>query len=161
MPTHLEQLLSEWLEFKGYFVRHNVKVGKLPHGGYEGEVDIVAYHPKNKHLIHIESSLAADSWEKREVNFKRKFDIGRKYIISEIFSFLPSNTRIEQWAVVDRRSNKTRKTVGGGKVVPIGQLYRDIAKDIRGLPKGRAIPEHFPLLRAMQLTLNWVCKEMR
>jgi len=35
MANHLEQLVAEWLEFKGYFVRRNVKVGKLPRGGHE------------------------------------------------------------------------------------------------------------------------------
>jgi len=29
MSNHLEQLIGEWLEHQGYFVRRNVKVGKL------------------------------------------------------------------------------------------------------------------------------------
>lgn len=54
MFNHLEQLISEWPEFKGFFVRRNVRVGKLAGGGYEGELDIVAYHPQDKSALHIE-----------------------------------------------------------------------------------------------------------
>ena len=63
--NHLEQLIAEWFEFRGYFVRRNVKVGKLPHGGHEGELDIVAYHPIDNHLIQIEPSSDAHTWVKR------------------------------------------------------------------------------------------------
>ena len=83
--NHLEQLISEWYEFKGYFVRRNIKVGKLSKGGYEGELDVVAFHPMEKHLIHIEPSIDADSWSKRENRFKKKFSAGKKYIKTEIF----------------------------------------------------------------------------
>jgi hypothetical protein len=31
MPSnHLEQLVAEWYEYQGYFVRRNIFVGKLP-----------------------------------------------------------------------------------------------------------------------------------
>jgi hypothetical protein len=43
--NYLEQLLAEWYEFQGYFIRQNVWVGKRPQGGYECELDIVAFHP--------------------------------------------------------------------------------------------------------------------
>jgi len=156
MANHLEQLVAEWLEFKGYFVRRNVKVGKLSSGGYEGELDIVAYHPIDNHLMHIEPSIDAHTWENREQRFRKKFDAGRKYIISEIFPWLPHNKRFEQWAVL-WGSDKNHSEVGGGKVVPIWNLYQMIARDIRevGNPGGNAIPELFPLLRTMQYTLHW------
>jgi len=57
MPiNHLEQIVaewleSEWLEYQGYFVRRNIKVGKRERGGYECELDIVALHPKEKKLV--------------------------------------------------------------------------------------------------------------
>jgi hypothetical protein len=156
MANHLEQLVAEWLEFKGYFVRQNVKVGRLPHGGHEGELDIVAYHPIENHLIHIEPSHAADAWKIREQKFKKKFDAGRKYIISEVFPWLPHNKKFEQWAVL-WGSDKNHPEVGGGKVVPIWKMYRMIAKDVIafGPPAGMAIPEQLPLLRTMQFTLHW------
>lgn len=156
MANHLEQLISEWLEFKGYFVRRNVKVGKLAHGGHEGELDIVAYHPVENHLFHIEPSIDAHTWQKREERFRKKFDAGQKYIIAEIFPWLPHNKSFEQWAVL-WGSDRNHSEVGGGKVVPLWHMYRLIAKDIIaiGKPEGNAIPEIFPLLRTMQYTLHW------
>lgn len=160
MANHLEQLIAEWLEFKGYFVRRNVKVGKLSHGGHEGELDVVAYHPLENHLIQIEPSIDAHTWEKRETRFRKKFDAGRKYIISEILPWLPHNKRFEQWAVL-WGSDRNHDEVGGGKVIPIWKLYRMIARDVLaiGNPAGNAIPEQFPLLRTMQYTLNWATPE--
>ena len=156
MANHLEQLVAEWLEFKGYFVRRNVKVGKLPRGGFEGELDVVAYHPVENRLLHIEPSIDAHTWVKREERFRKKFEAGRRYIISEILPWLPHNKVFEQWAVL-WGSDKNHAQIGGGKVIPIWKLYRMIAKDIiaLGSPSGNAIPEQFPLLRTMQYTLDW------
>jgi hypothetical protein len=156
MANHLEQLISEWLELKGYFVRRNVKVGKLPHGGHEGELDIVGYHPIDNHLIQIEPSIDGHSWKKRQERFTKKFDAGKKYIIPDIFPWLPHNKTFEQWAVL-WGSDINYQVIGGGKVVPIWKMYRIIAADIIaiGKPEGNAIPEQFPLLRTMQFSLYW------
>lgn len=48
--NYLEQLISEWYEYQGYFVRRNVLVGKRSDGGWECELDVVAFHPTKKHL---------------------------------------------------------------------------------------------------------------
>jgi hypothetical protein len=53
----LEQLVAEWYEFNGYFVRRNVLVGRRSRGGYECELDVVAFNPEEKHLVHIEPSV--------------------------------------------------------------------------------------------------------
>lgn len=71
MPNYLEELTREWYEYQGYFVRQNVNVGKRPQGGYECELDIVAFHPVTKHLIHVEPSMDAASWAIREKRYKR------------------------------------------------------------------------------------------
>lgn len=157
--NHLEQLASEWLEFRGYFVRRNVHVGRRAKGGYEGELDIVAFHPETKHLIHIEPSIDGHDWAKREKRFMKKFDAGRKYIIKEIFPWMEKKTVLEQWAVI-WGSTKNHVMMGGGKVVPIWDFYELIGKDIQAIGKieGNAIPEHFPLLRTMQFSIHW-CKK--
>jgi hypothetical protein len=43
--SHLEDLLVQWRDWRSYVVQRNVKAGRLSHGGWEGELDIVAYHP--------------------------------------------------------------------------------------------------------------------
>jgi len=65
----LEQLVAEWYEYRGYFVRRNIAVGRRTKGGYECELDIVALDPVRRHLVHIEPSMDAESWEKRERSF--------------------------------------------------------------------------------------------
>ena len=50
MINFLEQLVAEWYEFQGYFVRRNVRVGERPGGGHDSELDVVAFHPTKKHL---------------------------------------------------------------------------------------------------------------
>lgn len=62
MPSnYLEQLAAEWYEYQGYFVRRNIRVGLRKQGGYEGELDVVAFHPGRVALVHIETSMDADS----------------------------------------------------------------------------------------------------
>jgi hypothetical protein len=54
--NHLEDLAAEWYQFQGFFVRRNVQVGKRLRGGYDCELDVVAFHPAERRLIHIEPS---------------------------------------------------------------------------------------------------------
>lgn len=89
--SHLEELLVEYYEWLGHVVKCNVQVGKLSHGGYEMELDVVAYEPQANQLLHIEPSLDADSWEKREKRFVKKFQAGLKYIRPALFPWLPPN----------------------------------------------------------------------
>ena len=44
----LEQVIAEWFSHKGYFVKTNIKFGKLPRGGFAGEMDVVAFHLKRE-----------------------------------------------------------------------------------------------------------------
>ena len=69
--NHLESLVAEWYELRGYFIRRNVQVGKLPKGGYECELDVVGFHPEQRSLVQIESSLDADGWAVRESGTRR------------------------------------------------------------------------------------------
>jgi hypothetical protein len=82
--SHLEDLLCEYYDWQGYIVRRNVKVGRLGHGGWEGELDIVAYHPKTCDLVHLEPSIDALPWTTRQPRFARKFKVGAKYIFTEV-----------------------------------------------------------------------------
>ena len=78
--NHLESLVAEWYELRGYFVRRNVQVGRRPKGGYECELDVVAFHPQKRSLVQIEPSLDAHTWTVREERYSKKFAAGSKYI---------------------------------------------------------------------------------
>ncbi len=92
--NHLEKLTRQYYDWKGYLVKGNVKVGRLSHGGWAGELDIVAYHPQTEHLVHIEPSIDADSWKKREERFENKFRHGREYIYKDVFPWLSPETSL-------------------------------------------------------------------
>ena len=157
MPgNHLEDLVAETYELQGYFVRRNVPVGKRPRGGYECELDIVAFHPRNGKLVHIEPSLDSDSWEKREERYSRKFKIGRKYI-PILFEGLTLPTEIEQIALFVYGGGG-RGTLAGGRVMFINEFMSQILEHIHSNwrhIRSTAIPEGYPLLRTLQLAAEF------
>lgn len=150
--NHLETLVRQFYEWQGYIVRGNVRVGRLPRGGWEGELDVVAYHPISKHLIHLEPSINASSWATREKIFTKKFNNGKKYIYKSVFPWLDNKTPLEQVAIL---FNAGQSTVGGGDVESIDAFVDRIKEKIQG--EGRvganAIPEEFGLLRTIQMVI--------
>jgi hypothetical protein len=151
--THLEQLIAEYYDWLGFLVKSNMKVGKRAMGGYDMELDIIAYHPGEQRLLHIEASLDAHPWSKREERYIKKFQMGEKYILSEVFTWLPPGTLIERVAVFP--SIAGRETLAGARLQSIDEFMHEVKSEI---VKGRvmakeAIPEQYPLLRTIQLAL--------
>jgi len=157
--NHLESLVAEWYELRGYFVCRNVQVGKRPKGGYECELDVVAFHPELKRLVHVEPSLDADSWAVRERRYAKKFEAGRKYI-PELFRGIPVPNEIDQIALFVYGGTNVSRELAGGRVMFIRELMADIRKEIstRKISKA-AVPEEFPLLRTLQFAAEFWVKE--
>jgi len=158
MPNFLEQLVAEWYEYTGYFVRRNVNVGKRSKGGYISELDVVAFNPKSRHLVHVEPSMDAHSWEKREKRFRAKFDAGREFIPSLFPGLrLPDP---EQIALLVFASDQQHSQVGGGKVVPIKDFMYKIRTDpdwgvaLHSVAT-RVVPEQYVILRTLQFAANY------
>lgn len=148
--NHLEQLLAEWYEYQGYFVKRNVQVGKRLQGGYECELDIVAFHPGKNHLVHLEPSMDADSWPIRERRFKVKFDAGKKYIPG-LFKGLSIPEEIEQFVILVFGSAASHATLAGGKVTTAADWVEQIFHAIKDKKlDSNAIPEQWPILRSFQ-----------
>lgn len=151
----LEQLVAEWYEFQGYFIRRNVWVGKRAKGGYECELDIVGFHPSKKHLVQIEPSMDAASWAERERRYAKKFKAGKKYIPG-LFEGLDLPTEIDQIAVLVFASKKNRETLAGGKIVLISELLQEIFRELRSSSiESSAIPEQLPILRTLQFVAQY------
>ena len=159
--SHLESLIAEYYDWMGYLVKRNIKVGRLSRGGWKMELDIVAFDPHLEHLVHIEPSVDAHSWETREQRFKKKFDRGAEYLFSEVFTWLDPAIPIEQIAVLISHP-KGRDSLAGGKIVSIDELVLEIKQKIMpvGIASKSAIPEQYPLLRTIQLTENGYYKSL-
>jgi hypothetical protein len=155
MVNFLEQLVAEWYEFRGYFVRRNVRVGPRAAGGHVAELDVVAYHPANKHLVHIEPSSDADSWDERERRYAKKFKAGREYIPA-LFDGLDVPVEIEQIALFIFGSTRTRTQIGGGRILLIDDLLKEIRDDLSSRSVARAaVPEQYVILRSLQFAAHY------
>lgn len=155
MPNFLEQLVAEWYEFRGYFVRRNVHVGRRAKGGWEAELDIVAFHPEQRHLVHIEPSMDALHWDRREVRFAKKFKAGQDHIPDLFCAFEPL-PEIEHIALFVFGSGERHPKIGGGKVLMIKELMTEIRQELkkRSVAKS-AVPEQFVILRALQFASDF------
>lgn len=153
--SHLEQLIVEYLDWQGYLVRRNVKVGRLKHGGWEMELDVVAYNPSSQDLVHYEPSLDAHKWEIREQRFTKKFLAAQTYALSEIFGWLPATTSLRQIAVLPSHP-KGRDILANATLISIDELIAEIRGKVIscGPANKNAISEIYPLLRTMQLSHN-------
>ncbi|MBL6750556.1 MAG: hypothetical protein ISP90_08540 [Nevskia sp.] len=148
--NHLEQLAAEFYEFQGYFVRRNVQVGRRPRGGYECELDVVAFNPESRHLVHVEPSMDAHTWSVREERFGKKFSAGRRFIPG-LFKGMDIPTEPEQIALLGFASNANRKTLAGGRIMTTAEFFALIVQSLEGRSIARAaVPEQFALLRTIQ-----------
>jgi hypothetical protein len=147
----MEELVAEWLEYGGYFVKRNESVGRRAAGGHEGELDVVAFNPKTKHLIHVETFTDADSWATREKRFSKKFAFGAKHI-KALFKGLTIPDQAEKRAIFGFGSDKNHKTIGGGRVQVAEDFILEILKELKGTSfLSRAVPEKYPVLRVLQM----------
>lgn len=155
MAEHLEDLVAEHLEWGGHIVRRNILVGKRERGGWEMELDIVAYQPARGEVLHVEPSLDAHPWARREERFSKKFQVGRRLIFSEVLPWLDAaSVKFEQLAIVTQRGERTE--LAGAKLMTVDEYVAAVRKDVRQLgPASRnAVPSQFPLLRTIQFVVN-------
>lgn len=144
----LEQLVAEWYEYNGYFVRTNIKFGPLARGGYTGEMDVATYNPTTRELIHIETSTDADSKVKREKRFQKKFSDAKNHYL-DIFPFKGG---FEQVAILGFNNNVHDLDFGKNIIIKsIPEFINEINEKLKEInPTRKAVPESYPLLRAIQ-----------
>ena len=146
---YLERLVSEWYEYQGYFMHRDLWVGLRNDGTYECELDVVAFHPIHKHLVHIEPSLDLLSWEDREQHFQIKFDAGKKYL-HRMFGTEPT-VHVEQIALIASGDHPSSRTIAGGKIVRLPDLLANILHALAGYDiEESLVPDQWPLIRTLQ-----------
>lgn len=152
--NHLEALTAEWLAYNGYFTRSTVKVGKRPQGGWEGEMDVVGFNPVARHFIHVECSTDAYTWSKREKRFQRKFALGREHAPELFTGITRLPAALDQVVVIGYVSGANKhRNLGGGRLMSSQELTAEILNNIPKNAWGSAVPENFPLLRTLQLSI--------
>jgi hypothetical protein len=151
--THLDSLIAEYLEWQGFLIRRNIKVGRRAKGGWELELNIVGFHSHSGTLVHYETSIDELSWTKLQARYKKKFELARKYLFTEIFSWLSRSTHIEQIAVFSNHS-RGRDKIAGATIMSIDEIMAEIRAGVTacGPMISDAIPEHYPLLRTIQMS---------
>ncbi len=151
--NHLEQLVAEWLQYNGYFVRVSVQVGPRKLGGFEGELDVVGFNFASQHLVHVECSLDALADAKRQAKFSLKFERGRRFI-KDVFRGVPLPSDPEQIAVLQFASGNVRD-YGGARLVTVRELIHEIYDGLKATsPFSKAVPSNLPLLRTLQLAAD-------
>jgi hypothetical protein len=157
--SHLESLIAEYLEWQGFLIRRNIKVGRRAKSDWEMELDVVGFHPHSGALVHYEPSIDALSWDKREARYKKKFELARKYMFTELFSWLPRSTHIEQIAIFYNHP-AGRDRIAGARIMSIDELVAEIRAKVTscGPMIRNAIPEQYPLLRTIQMSHAGYCR---
>jgi hypothetical protein len=153
--SHLEALIIEYYDWLGCLVRQNQKVGRRERGGWEMELDVVVYDVAESRVIHLEPSLDAMSWPKREARFTKKFEAGRRYIPKDVFPWVPVDVKIQQIAILIS-AGPTRRQLAGAEVVTVDEMVARIRDSVceRGIAARNAIPEQYPLLRTIQFVVS-------
>lgn len=151
--NHLEQLVAEWLQYRGYFVRMSIQVGPRARGGFDGELDVVGFNPKSKHFLHVECSLDALPWEARETKFRGKFERGKNFAHG-LFPGLSMPETLDQIAVL-QITKALRHEIGGCRLITVRELIHEIYLGLEGKsPLKGAVPSNLPLLRTLQLAAD-------
>ena len=165
----LEQLVAEWYQYNGYFVRTNLKFGRNERGrgGHAGEMDVVAYQPKTEEFIHIEASTDSLPRLERKKKFETQFTGARKYYM-EAFPFIKLDIEPQQIALVGFNRTRSLRAENWKSSAPSGSPWGDIKIDVIHIPEffeqintelsskdpqNDAIPENYPLLRAIQYSV--------
>ncbi len=135
-------------------MKHNIKVGPRLNGGYEGELDVVVFDPVRQKILHFEPSTDANSWEERRKTYEKKFRLGRSYICSTVFPWLPNDIEIEHIAIFFSVKGGEMDFLNG-RALSIDYLIKTIRTEIQneGPLSKKAIPEKYPILRSIQLVL--------
>lgn len=168
----LEQLAAEWYQHEGYFVRTNVMFGRRPNGGWKGEMDVIAYDPATQKFLHIETSTDALAFVKRKEIFERKFSDARMHYL-EVFPFKTINIEPKQIVVVGFNLTPIPEVANWKSSAPDGSPWGDIKIEVIHIPKfiqqitaklkdknlqRAAIPETYPLLRAIQYAMFYASR---
>ena len=152
----LEQLTAEWFTYKGYFVRTNIKLNKRSKGGWDNELDVLAYSAKASELIHIESTWDANTCAARKERFLKKKFVYSHAQYEGLVGAKISHLRKLALVGLGRSANSSLNWGDSIEVVLIPHFIAEISKELAAKdPLKDIVPEGYPRLRAMQFALRY------
>lgn len=152
--NHLEELVREYYEYQGWFVRTNVRFNKLSHGGYKGEADVLALNPdpNSAELVHVECTEAAFSDSDLKNLADKKFQLTNAQY-AQLLGF-QVKTVLRVFIVGQSGVSKEGLMPTGVKHKSLKAFFKEVNDSISKDFLQKAVPESFPLLRTMQL-VKW------
>ncbi len=154
----LEELVAEWYEYNGHFVRRNVWYGNGPKGGRKGDMDVLAFNPKRKVFVHVEADGSSD---KLSIVLKRlgnKFGTATSHYAQFVRGFKVEKAAVVTAVAAIKKNCKLPKNMNAVTIMTCSELTVKIIKVLKGKnPNNAVIPESWPLLRAIQLAI-WTAK---
>lgn len=151
----LESLAAEWYAIQGYFVRTNIKANPRKKGGYDNEIDVLAFLPATGKLVHLEASWDALSWEKREQRYLSKKFVFSPEQYADIIGTVPDN--IQKRAIIGTSKSQPKEIWGEDiEVTTVPNFVAQIAKEMKKRhPMRDVIPETYTCLRSFQFALAY------
>ena len=153
----LEQLAAEWYAIQGYFVRTNIKANSRHNGGYDNEIDVLAFCPAEGKLVHLETSWDALTWEKREHRYVSKKFVFTPEQYQDIVGVMPAS--IQKRAIIGNSKTQPKDVWGEEgdiEVTTVPNFVAEIAAEMKQRhPMRNVIPETYPCLRSFQFVLAY------
>jgi hypothetical protein len=147
----LEQVAAEYYATKGYFVRTNVKANRRKKGGWDNELDVLAYHPQTGELVHLETTWDANNWTERQKRFLSKKFVFTEAEYRDILGARPATIRKRAVVGTSRRPPPDLRWGDSIEVITVPQFIAEVCEEVRSRsPMRDIVPETYPCLRAMQ-----------
>jgi len=140
-----EQLVSEWYEYQGYFVRRNNTIG-------HAELDALAYLPDKRLVVHIETGKDAETGPSVDAKILRKM----RFLPAEYARALNCQVDdVKKIAIYGWQRTKAKpRQLGDVTVITLADFVRDINDTLKRLnTRVETITQNYPLLSAMQWSL--------
>ncbi len=136
-------------------MRTNVRARKRSAGGWDMELDVLAYQPSTQSLFHVETSGDADSWAERKKRFLEKKFVLSKSEYEEMLDSPIADIRrlaIVSWAA----STKADLDWGEGvEVLTIPTFLAQITSTLKDRDfMTESVPEGYPILRTIQMVIQ-------
>lgn len=149
--NYLEQLVSEWYQYQGCFVKTNVRITNGKTKSVRHELDVMAYNYKTNECFHVEATTST-----HKSGDGRRIDRFKNANYKGIFGGINLPKKITKRVIfLHNRSDITIYDKNGICALNMLQFLNEINAVLKEKSIGSDIvPESFPLIRTIQIVLK-------